>query len=161
MNPDDLIRIAEHLASGAVRARRGRPAQAELRRATSAAYYAMFHALARCCANMLVGATRARRSQRAWRQVYCALEHGYARNQCSNGNMMPRFPLQMQDFGEQFVAMQRQRQDADYDPDAEFSRSDVLRFIDETKNAITEFDDTDPRDQRAFAVYVLFRVKQS
>ena len=58
MNPDDLIRIAEHLASGGVRGRIGRPVQAELRRAVSATYYALFHALARCCANMLVGVQR-------------------------------------------------------------------------------------------------------
>ena len=41
MNPHDLIRIARHLASGAVGGIRGRPRQAELRRAVSAAYYAL------------------------------------------------------------------------------------------------------------------------
>ena len=161
MNPYDLIRIAEHLASGAIRDGRGRPVQAELRRAVSTAYYAMFHALALCCANMLVGTTRARRSQQAWRQVYRALEHGYARNQCSNRGMLSRFPQQIQDFGELFTVMQRQRQDADYDPDAEFFRSGVQAFIDETKRGVTQLGESDARDQRAFAVYVLFRIRQS
>ena len=160
MNPDDLIRIAEHLASGGVRGRIGRPVQAELRRAVSATYYALFHALSRCCANMLVGATPASRSQQAWRQVYRALEHGHAKNQCSNRNMLSRFPQKMQEFAGLFVAMQRQRQDADYDPYAQFFRSNVLRFIDQAKEAISEFGDTDARDQRAFAVHVLFRVRQ-
>ena len=58
MNPDDLLRIAEGLARGALGSGMGRPRQAELRRAISAAYYAMFHALALCGANTLVGATR-------------------------------------------------------------------------------------------------------
>lgn len=66
MNPRDLIRIARQLASGAVGGNRGRPRQAELRRAVSAAYYAMFHALALSGANTLAGSTRANRSQRAW-----------------------------------------------------------------------------------------------
>lgn len=55
MVPFDLIRIAEQLASGAIGSGRGRPRQAELRRAVSAAYYAMFHALARCCAEYARG----------------------------------------------------------------------------------------------------------
>ncbi len=135
MNPDDLIRIAEHLASGGVRGRIGRPVQAELRRAVSATYYALFHALSRCCANMLVGATPASRSQQAWRQVYRALEHGHAKNQCSNWNMFSRFPYQIQDFGLLFAAVQRQRQDADYDPYAQFFRSDVLAFIDQSQES--------------------------
>ena len=161
MNPDDLIRIAEHLASGGVRGRIGRPVQAELRRAVSATYYALFHTLSRCCANMLVGATPASRSQQAWRQVYRALEHGHAKNQCSNRNMLSRFPQKMQEFAGLFVAMQRQRQNADYDPDVQFFRSNIQGFIDLAKEAISEFGDTDARDQRAFAVYVLFRVRQS
>ena len=82
MNPEDLIRIARGLAGGAIGGNIGRPRQAELRRAVSAAYYALFHALARCCADTLVGATPASRSQTAWTQTYRALEHGYAKNQC-------------------------------------------------------------------------------
>ena len=46
MNPHDLIRMARQLASGDLGSGRGRPRQAELRRAVSTAYYAMFHALA-------------------------------------------------------------------------------------------------------------------
>ena len=159
MNPDDLIRIAEHLASGGLGGGIGRPVQAELRRAVSAAYYALFHALSRSCANMLVGVAPASRSQPAWSQVYRALEHGYAKNQCAHPNKLLGFPQQIQAFGRVFVAMQRHRQDADYDPNAQFFRSDVLRFIDEAKRSITEFGDIDTRDQRAFAVYVLFRVR--
>ena len=161
MNADDLIRIAEHLASGGVRGRIGRPVQAELRRAVSATYYALFHALARCCANMLVGSTRASRSQPAWRQVYRALEHGHAKNQCSNWRVLSRFPRQVQEFAELFVDIQHHRQEADYNPDARFSRSDVLVFIDQAKKVLSEFADTDARDQQAFAVHVLFRVRQS
>ena len=161
MNPDDLIRIAEHLASGGLGGGIGRPVQAELRRAVSAAYYALFHALSRSCANILVGVAPASRSQPAWSQVYRALEHGHAKNQCSNWRMLSRFPRQIRGFADSVVEMQRHRQEADYNPDARFSRSDVLLFIRDAKRAISEFADTDARDQQAFAVHVLFRVRQS
>ena len=157
MTPTGLIRIARHLASGGVGSGIGRPRQDELCRAVSCAYYAMFHALAVCCADMLVGATRARRRQEAWRQTYRALEHGHAKNQCSNRRVLSGFPTEIQEFGELYIQMQRRRHDADYDPDAHFSRSDVVQFIYDTENAIAGFETVDARDRRAFAVFVLLR----
>ena len=157
MSPTGLIRIARHLAAGGVGSGIGRPRQDELCRAMSCAYYAMFHSLADCCADMLVGATRARRSQEAWRRTYRALEHGHAKNQCSNARMLGRFPLEVQRFGELFIHMQRRRHYADYDPDANFSRSDVMQFIDDTESMIAGFENVDARDRRAFAVFVLLR----
>ena len=59
MNPNALIRIARYLASTGTGVNAGRPNQADLRRAVSTTYYALFHALARCCANTLIGATPA------------------------------------------------------------------------------------------------------
>ena len=56
MNPDDLIRIARYLASTGTGVGIGRPSRADLRRAVSTTYYALFHALAECCANTLIGA---------------------------------------------------------------------------------------------------------
>ena len=157
MTPTGLIRIARHLASGGTGSGIGRPRQDELCRAVSCAYYAMFHALARCCADMVVGATRARRSQEAWRQAYRALEHGHTKNQCSNSRALRRFGPEIRRFGEQFVYMQRERHAADYDPDANYSRSDVIQFVDDTEGVIAEFEGVDARDRRAFAVYVLLR----
>lgn len=157
MNPSDLLRIAEQLARGAIGSGRGRPRQAELRRAVSAAYYALFHTLALCGANMLVGATRASRSQPAWNQVYRGLEHGYARSQCNNHTVMSRFPQEVQNFGDLFTIMQQERQTADYDPSASFSRSHIIYLVDETARIIAQFDSAEARDRRAFAVFALFR----
>ena len=161
MNPGDLIRIAQYLASGSVGNRRGRPRQADLCRAVSASYYALFHTLARCGADMLAGRTRALRSQPAWRQTYQALEHGLAKNQCSNLSMMSRFPPEIQRFGALFVAMQRQRHFADYTPGQSFYRSEVIQLIDETERVISRFQVADRRHRRAFAIYVLFRLRQT
>lgn len=159
MNPLDLLRIAEGLARGALGSGSGRPRQAELRRAVSAAYYAMFHTLAQCGANTLVGAARANRSEAEWIQVYRALEHGYARNQCNNRGAMGRFSPAIQDFGDMFSEMQLQRQIADYDPSTSFTRSEAIQLIDGTARAITEFENVEARERRAFAVFVLFRLR--
>ena len=157
VDSSDLIRIAAHLAAGGLGAGGGRPRQTELCRAVSAAYYAMFHALARSCADLLVGATPALRDQRAWRQTYRALEHGHTKNQCSNQRLMSGFPQEIQAFGEWFVEMQRHRHVADYDPDTAFSRSHVQYLIYETGRVITRLGDVEPRDLRAYAAYVLLR----
>lgn len=158
MNPLDLISIARQLASGA--GRRGRPRQTDLCRATSAACYAMFHTLARCGADALAGATRASRGQPAWEQTYRALEHGHVRNQCRNLTLLSRFPLDIQNFAEHFVEMQRERHYADYAPLTDFDRSRAAYLIDRTERAIDSFNNAPIRDRRAFAIYVLFRTRR-
>lgn len=156
MNPHDLLRAAYQLA---LEPSIGRPRQANLRRAISTAYYALFHALANCCADMLAGSTRARRSQRAWRQTYRALEHGHAKNQCANQSVMSRFPLEIRGFGEAFIEMQALRHTADYDPDGQFARAEVLGYIEESEQAIRAFENVPASDRRAFAIYVLLRLR--
>ena len=154
MNPRDLILIARHLASGAVGGSRGRPRQAELRRAVSAAYYALFHTLALCCANRLAGSDR---TGAAWIQTYRALEHGHARNQCNDQSALIPFSNEIRLFCTRFVSLQRQRQQADYSPDAAFSRGRVMQFIDESEDAINALESTSGADRRAFALHVLLR----
>ena len=157
MNPHDLIRIARQLASGTVGGNRGRPRQAELRRAVSAAYYALFHALAHCCADRLAGSGRADRDGAAWVQTYRALEHGHARNQCDNRSAMSAFPVEIQAFGQRFAYMQRQRQQADYSPSVTYSRRWVMQIVGETEDIITAFESAPNADRRAFALHVLLR----
>ncbi len=158
MNPHDLLKAAYQLA---LEPSVGRPRQANLRRAISTAYYALFHSIANCCADMLAGSTRANRSQRAWRQTYRALEHGHAKNQCMNQSVISRFPPEIQDFGEVFTDMQGARHIADYDPDPEqsFTRDSVLQRIAESERAILRFENTPISDRRAFAIYVLLRLR--
>ena len=160
MTPRDLLRISRSLASGAVGSNRGRPRQAELRRAVSAAYYALSHSLAQCCADRLAGSTAANRAQQYWRQIYRSLEHGHAKNQCENRSAMAEFPGEIQDFGRQYVLMQGQRQRADYSPEATFSRYRVMQLIEETEAVIGEFDSAPSTDRRAFAIHVLFRQRR-
>ena len=162
MTPHNFIATARELSRAD---RRGRPRETNLRRAISTAYYAQFHCLAVCCADMLVGGPGSNRSRPAWRQVYRALQHGIVRNRCNNRNAISRFPSQIQDFAKHFIYMQKKRHSADYDPYAmrnpitSFLKSDVVQDILVTEGIINRFNQTPARDRRAFAVYVLLDVR--
>lgn len=153
MKPLDLIASAIILVTSC----KGKPSQVSLRRATSAAYYAMFHCLARNCADLLVGGTNSSRSKHAWRQTYRALEHGFAKNACKDGPTLGQFPKAIEDFANNFVAMQEKRHMADYDPTVKLSKSEVLADINLARQAITEFQKEPVKDRRAFAAHVLFK----
>jgi hypothetical protein len=151
--PLDLLDTAHDLVS----VRRGRPKQGHLRRSISSAYYAMFHALARCCADLLIGGPGAKRSKPAWRQVYRALDHGTARSACSSKTMIAKFPREIQDFSDVFVQLQSKRHQADYDPDATTYKSVVLVNITIVETVIRELSNVPLKHRRAFAAWVMFR----
>ena len=56
--------------------------------------------------------------------------------------------------------MQEIRHKADYDPFEPFTRSGVSQLIEETKTAIDDFENVPSRDRRAFAVFVLFKLRR-
>ena len=159
MDPTDLIDSARQRAGGVAPFPRGRPRQTDLQRAVSDTYYAMFHALATCGANTLVGTRSAARRQPEWRQIYRALEHGYARRQCSNNRALAQFPASIRQFGRHFADTQQLRHLADYDPDTSLTRDEVLQLIDETEEIIQAFNRAPADRRRAFAVHVLFRTR--
>ena len=159
MNPTDLIDSARQRAGGISQPRLGRPRQTDLQRAVSDTYYAMFHTLAGCCANTLVGTSYVARRQPEWRQIYRALEHGHARRQCSNHRALAQFPPEIQRFGEHFVDTQRLRHQSDYNPESSLTRREVLRLIGETEAIIQAFDRAPADRRRAFAIHVLFRTR--
>ncbi|MDE2779219.1 MAG: hypothetical protein OXI91_06035 [Chloroflexota bacterium] len=80
-----------------------------------------------------------------------------ARNQCNSLDAMRLFPLEIQAFGILFLEAQKQRQEADYDPFATFSASDVTDFIGRVETIIEDFNSSDREQRRAFAIHVLFR----
>ena len=156
MQPHDLISSARKLLG---ESQVGSPRQSDLKRAQSTAYYAMFHALCRNCANALVGKVKAHRSERAWIQAYRAMGHGHAKNQCKNSNVMNEFPEDIQDFASKFVELQLKREKADYDPSLILKRHDVITVIDAADAAITKLEKTNIKHQRAFAVWTVMNVR--
>ena len=160
MNWEQLIAIARLLASAPdYGERRGRPQQMQLRKAVSAAYYALFHALAGSNADTLIGAAPQFRNLSAWTQTYRALDHGFARRQINRG--LAEFVPVVQDFGNAFAILQEERHKADYDPNAQFTRADTVRLINRAESAITAFTNSDPTERKAFAAHVLFRARTS
>ena len=154
----DFIATARLLAA---QPSRGRPLETNLRRAVSTAYYALFHCLAECCADMIVGGSGANRNRAAWLRVYRGLQHRTARNRCLEQNIVADFSAELQGFARVFADMQPARNSADYDPDAEFSRKVVLKYISDSENVIRQFPNAPIADRRAFAVHVLVDARRN
>ncbi|MCE2500900.1 MAG: hypothetical protein J4G13_08570 [Dehalococcoidia bacterium] len=158
MNWQQLIAVARMLASAPEYGeRRGRPQQMQLRKAISAAYYAMFHALAGSNADTLIGASSQFRRLPAWTVSYRALDHGFARSRMQSG--LHTFASPIQNFGRAFVDLQNWRHRADYDPNAELIRPDAVSLIDRAEAAIIGFEAVDATERKSFAAHVLFRVR--
>ncbi|WP_156098551.1 hypothetical protein [Thermopetrobacter sp. TC1] len=151
----ELVKTAEQILKTAGEG--GRPRQASLRRAISTAYYAVFHALCRMCADAFAGTTREARE--TWRQVYRSVEHGFTKDRCTQGYFKKEFPQNVRKFCSIFSQLQEKRHEADYDPFARFLRSDVEEAISQAKTAISMIDkqNLELKHRRAFAAWVILR----
>jgi hypothetical protein len=157
LKPHDFIKTAGILlASG-----KHKPTMVCLRRAVSSCYYALFHCLARDCADLLIGGSGSQKSVDAWRQVYRSLEHGATKDRCKDGSMIKKFPKPIEDFANAFVQLQDRRHSADYDPMASFTKVQVAADILLVEGAIAAFKSAPLKDRRAFCAYVLLRKPRS
>ena len=154
MQPPDLIATARRLVG---QGRKGQPRQADLKRALSTAYYAMFHAMCRNCADCLVGKSSANRSLAAWTQAYRASEHGFAKKQCKNVSVMIKFPSEIQNFANKFMELQEKRHRADYNPIHKLSRSEALTEINTAEILIKKLHSSPIKDKKAFAVWTIMK----
>ena len=134
----DLIEQAEHLAKRELK----KPRQASLRRAVSAAYYALFHMLTDDAVLKLIPNTPSLLRVQAQR----AFTHGDMRNACEqfakSSNTFTRLLVQpvepeLQTVAEAFVELQFHRHAADYDLTQIFDRIEVLGIIGQAKAAVT------------------------
>ena len=155
MNWMHLIEAAKLLAGATdAAAAPGRPRQAMLKRAVSAAYYALFHALCFSNANTLTG-TLSPGNRPAWIRAYRALDHGSAKNRMEQH--LADLPAGIQTFAGAFRILQEQRHKADYDPAARFRRSAVIRLIGRAEIAAQAFCEAEVAERRGLATLVLFR----
>lgn len=148
---DDLLNIADDLAG---QDGPGRPRQAYLRRSLSTSYYAVFHALAKLCADELIGVTRAKTNP--WRQVYRALEHGLAKN-ALNQNVVQSLDPAAKIFADAFIDLQEKRHTADYDPKFRVGRKVTRGYIQQAKKAIAALDGLNSEQRRVMATAVLLK----
>ena len=106
---------------------------------------------------MLVGGATADRSKPAWDQVYRALDHGLAKTNCKDQVVLKKFPKDVEDFANSFVALQAKRHLADYAPRERFYKSGVKQDIADAEAVIRRFGKVPVKDRRAFAAFVLFK----
>lgn len=128
--------------------------EGDVRRSISTSYYALFHWLAKCCADMLVGSQAS--PSRAWLHVYRRLQHRRVATRCHRlqGNHQD-FPPALQRFAKRFVELQKERERADYAPHVAFALSEARTCVELVRRAIVEAQNTPLKDLRAFAVWVL------
>jgi uncharacterized protein (UPF0332 family) len=146
-----LIVTARRLA----RASPSKPRQADLKRAISTSYYALFQALCEDATDLLVGGGPSR-SEEAWVRVYRSLDHGFAKSACReirNSSLPPT----ILECARAFVELQEIRHKADYDPRATFTRAEALEWVNQAEVAIAGLRAAPRGDRKAFAVLILIK----
>ena len=152
-----LLEQARHLATLDQR----RPRQANLRRAVSSAYYALFHFFVDQACREVWGSQR---ESAPFRQVLArAFQHGVMRSACQSfaggtlkSSVARSLPASftigstLQSIAESFVNCQEWRHSADYDLSVRFRRSEVLSMLFEVESAIAAFEVLPDATQRRF-----------
>lgn len=141
---EDLRQQARHLATIDPR----RPKQANLRRALSTAYYALFHLLVDEATRRALGQAIGVRDHRAvlargfehtrMAEVSKSFAGGALPAVVAAGTAGQAVPDALRRVAEAFVAQQNRRHAADYDPLVTFQRPEVLAALDQVDRA---FDD--------------------
>ena len=117
-----------------------RPLQASLRRAVSAAYYAVFHVIVDAVVRCLTKPS----DNKLRHQLQRAYNHGTMKVVCQNLNLLnaiATLPLEPQivDIASAFVDLQQARHEADYDYSITFIRTDVLQKIARADTALANW----------------------
>jgi uncharacterized protein (UPF0332 family) len=133
------------------------PSDAQLRRAVSSAYYAVFHKVLRAGARRFMGPGS--ESQAGYRLIYRGFTHSRLKEVCKRldiGLLAPKMQEQlgrqmvgqdMRRFASDLVALQELRELADYDPQAVFRHSDAISAVEQADVAMQAFDRTPLEEQ--------------
>ena len=160
MDPEELLKHADRLA-GDVTA-----TQVDLRRAISAAYYAIFHFCSMAATDMALGTTS--RSTAEYMLVYRSIDHSRLRGLCDqlrgtkpgNVTITPTGGFcDMAKFARVAFNLYEQRILADYDPTMTCSASEVRLAVSDVREAIIWFNSCSLEQQSAFLTMLLFRTR--
>lgn len=162
-NPDHLLEQAEQLILPPVA---GAPRQADIRRAVSAAYYAVFHFVLTEVADEFVGVTK--RSSTRYALVYRSVNHSALKKLCEKlskstaspdvlkhfprSGLGPNLPL----FANAVIELQEKRHLADYDPSQKLKISDGRRAIDSARGAMRRFRRFNAKRRQSFVALLCF-----
>jgi len=128
------------------------------RRAVSTAYYAVFHALARLCADTLL--QPADHTADEYARIYRSLDHGSLRTAFSKEPLCSGEAFRK--IGDLVVPLQSERHRADYLPPVRniFSQIEVKKLMGQARMAVSEIESLKLRDRRTLATCLLFRPRQ-
>ena len=134
----DLVTQARRLATLDPK----RPNQANLRRAVSSAYYALFHCLADDGAKRL---SRAPAKSPLWQLVQRKYDHkamkeislAFVQAREWVGNATVSVPADLRSVADSFVYLQEERHDADYNLQDRFTRTRALEAVERAEIALT------------------------
>ena len=141
----DLLHQARHLATREPR----RPKEASLRRAVSAAYYALFHLLVNEASLRFVGGRRDRRNLRECLvRAFAHRDMKQASQGFAGGKLSPKLApaivghavqIPLAHVAETFVELQQARHEADYDTAKRFTRLETLNLVNQAEQAFTDW----------------------
>lgn len=126
------------------------------RRAASTGYYAVFHALAKACADILLPVDR---DPEEYSRIYRALDHGPLKSAFTAGSMKDRKALRL--IGDLVIRLQTERQRADYLPDLPvvYSLKQAQELITQARQAVSLIERLGEGDRRTLAVCLLFKAR--
>jgi hypothetical protein len=160
--PQDLLEQARVLAQPT--AGRGRPRQANLRRAVSTAYYAVFHLLSADAAAQASPSNPFGLRERVQRSLQHAAMKAAA-NAFQSNSLPARFaplipgpvPPHLASVARGFVRLQEERHNADYDLADQFDRNRVQDLIQEAERIFRDWDVVRNSDEaRVFLAALMF-----
>jgi uncharacterized protein (UPF0332 family) len=163
-DPDRLLEQAEALITH-------HRDETDLRRAVSAAYYALLHYALRAAADLTVGT--AGRGTPRYSLVYCSVDHVRLKNlrdqlrgSAPQDVILPYAPQPPAYFGKVAVFarlavnLQQERHYADYQPTARFDDARATQAVSDARVAIKAFEDATAEQREAFLTLLLFKPRQ-
>lgn len=163
LNPDHLLDQADRLIAPVGG---GAPRQADLRRAVSNAYYALFHAVITQIADDLAG--RVDRNSPRYALVYRSVDHKALRRLCEDvtkpnlpnkySGYAPRagFGADLTAVATAVVDLQEKRHLADYDPLYRVRASDAAIAVATSRNALLRLRSANRSYRRTFMSLIVF-----
>lgn len=141
----ELVEVAQARLDGSLHR------EANLRRATSDLYYAMFHAICEALVELFEVVPESEAYKSAMRSLYRTVEHGYVERRCRKIIEEGKFSSPLLDFAKQLVSLKNKREEADYDPLETFAIREVKKDLQITETRLAAFWAADPAERAAFA----------
>jgi uncharacterized protein (UPF0332 family) len=163
LNPEHFFEQADQLIAPPAA---GPPRQVSIRRAISAAYYGLFHAMLIAAADQFVGASK--RSTNLYALVYRAVDHRALRVLCEEVKKSNRsskylpyepwggFGTNIAAFAITALELQEKRHEADYNPMVRMKSLDAQVAIAAAKAALAGFEAASKPSREAFLTLLLF-----